>query len=325
VRDAVALPEFYRPVPPPDLPYIRWYDRRFDWAYVAPAVPIPPTSPMLVPVEWDGLSLNTGDDPVTGLCLVIENVQGWLDSPPLEGHDTARAIADGSAWGPKTLGARTVILTGSAAGPRDQLGAIRDQLAARAAARLPAPLAITDGGLDRTLVASVRGGTEAFRHTPLGSSGFRYQVSLTAADPAIYAAEWQQVKLSPGGGDATGRAYQRAYTWQYASSSVPNSAQLANDGNFPAVVYALYRGDLDTSELRDEAGGLINFAALDQGMEVLVESDTLSAIGAGGITRASYVLPGSIPMSLPPASSSRWHLYSAGYGEVTLAWRSAWV
>ena len=44
----------------------------------------------LVPVEWDGLSLNTGDQGDGGLCSVIENVEGWVDSPPLNGNDAAR-------------------------------------------------------------------------------------------------------------------------------------------------------------------------------------------------------------------------------------------
>ena len=69
--------------------------------------------------------------------MVVENVTGWLDSPPLNGNDAARVISDGAAWGPKTLGARIVTISGVAMGPRDQLGAFRDQLGARAAPASP--------------------------------------------------------------------------------------------------------------------------------------------------------------------------------------------
>ena len=52
-------------------------------------------------------------------------------------------LADGVAWGAKTLGARVITLSGAAQGPPDQLAALRDQLAMRAASRYPAPLSIT--------------------------------------------------------------------------------------------------------------------------------------------------------------------------------------
>jgi hypothetical protein len=305
-------------------PFARAYDRAFDWAYVTGAEVPPPADGGLVPVYWDGLDLNTGEQD-SGLFSIIENVDGWLDSPPLDGHDAARQVADGAAWGQKTLGARVVTLTGAAAGPRDLLGGLRDQLAVRAANRQPADLTITDSGVGRALTASVRAGAEAFRHSWLGSTGFRWQVTLTAADPALYAAQWQQAILSNGPGVATGRAYAKAYGWQYAAASLPNAAQLANDGNWPAPVYALYDGDLTQSTLTDEGGNAIKVAALAAGMEILIATDTLSAVAAGGLSRASYVLPGSVPMLLPAQAVAMWHLFGTGLGQISLAWRSAWV
>lgn len=307
------------------MPLVRGYDRDFDWIYGPNVAPVPPAAPGLVPVSWDGLALNTGDQD-SGLCSVIENVEGWVDSPPLNGHDTELVLADGAGWGVKTLGPRIITLSGAAVGPRPLLTQLHDQLASRAAARQPADLTITGAaGGGRDMSASVRAGTEQYRQTWLSPTAFRWQVTLTASDPALYEAQWQQAVLSNGPGGTTGRAYQRRYQWQYAASYLPNSTLLTNTGNWPAPVYALYHGDLDPSQLSDDQGGVINLAAITADQEILVYTATLAAIAAGGLSRASYVLPGSVPMMIAPGSTARWHLYGAGYGSVTLAWRSAWV
>jgi len=306
------------------MPLVRPYDRDFDWVYGSAADPVPPTPPGLVAVMWDGVALNTGDQD-SGLCSIIENVDGWLDSPPLEGHDTEMVLADGAGWGIKTLGPRVITLAGCAIGTRDVLAPFRDQLARRAAARQPADLTIVDaagGGL--ALTASVRGGSDQLKLTWLGPYAFRWQVVLTAADPALYG-DWQQASVSNGPGGATGRPYKRKYQWQYASSFLPNSALLVNDGNWPAPVYALYQGDLNQSQLSDGVGGSINLAAINAQEQVLVYTATLAAITSGGLSRASYILPGSVPMLVAPGTTARWDLYGAGAGSVSLAWRSAWV
>jgi hypothetical protein len=278
----------------------------------------------LVPVIWDGLWLNTGDQD-SGLWLVVERVTGWLDSPPIDGNDVERVISDGAAWGPKVLRQRMITITGVAAGPRDELGKLRDQLAARSANREPVLLAVGDFDLQRVLTADVRAGTELFRYTPLGSGGFRYQVALTAADPALYAGTWQSGTLTNVTEGTTGRDYPKEYNWQYASPYIANAATLRNEGNYDAPVYALYEGPLSESAITDNRSGIIRIAALDAGMQILVSTASLVAEAAGGLSRASYILPGSRPMMIPPASSSRWFLRSAGQGSIALAWRSTWV
>jgi hypothetical protein len=298
----------------------RGYDRDFDWTYQVP--PREPSRPP-IPVVWDNLWLNTGDQD-NGTCLVVENITGWLDSPPVEGNDVARVISDGSAWGPKVMRSRSIVITGVVAGPRYELGRLRDQLAARAANREPVLLAVGDFDLGRVLTADVRAGTDAYRHTPLGSGGFRYQVTLTAADPALYHGTWQTATLS-NVTEGTGREYPKEYGWHYASPYVANSAMLRNDGNADAPVYALYEGQLTESALSDNRSGIIRIAPLDDRVQILVSTAALTAEAEGGLSRASYILPGSRPMVVPPGSSSRWFLRAAGLGSITLAWRSTWV
>jgi hypothetical protein len=322
---AIAIPRFGPPVGQPGYsPPLRWYDLKFDRFYETTIAPVPPPGANLVPVMWDGLALNGGDDPNTGLFAIIENVDGWNGSPPLDGHDAARGLADGSAWGPKVLSARVITLTGAVVGPDDQLGVFRDQLAMRAANRQPADLTITDAS-GRSLTASCRADTGQLSHAYIGLQAFRYQVALTAADPLLYDPTWQQAIVTPATSAATGRPYQRTYGWQYAAQSIGNAAELVNAGNADAVVYLLFDGDLASPEISDDAGSQISLSDIAAGMEILVESDTLSAVAAGGVSRASYVLPGSVPMVIPAQSSATWHLYATGAGFVTLQWRSAWA
>jgi hypothetical protein len=303
----------------------RGYDRAFDWAYAGPEPPQPIAPPGLLPIHWDGLPLNTGDQP-GGLCLVVENIEGWLDSPPLDGHDAQRSIADGAAWGPKTLGPREITLTGIAAGPRDQLIRLRNQLGSRAAAREPAELAVYDRGSGRVLVCDVRAGSERLRVTTVGLGAFRYQVVLTAADPVLYDAQWHiEVLVNFNEDSATGRDYAKDYSWSYASPTVPNTALLAQAGNTPAPVFALYRGDLSQSRLTN-TGAIIHLSPVPDAVEILVATASLTAEAIGGLSRSSFILPGSTPMWVPPAGrGDLWHLYATGAGTVTLAWRSAWI
>ncbi len=302
---------------------LRWYDRAFNWIYQVPASP--PADPGLIGIVWDGLPLNPGDQP-NGLLAIVENVEGWCDGPAADGHDTALAVADGSAWGPKTLNARTIVISGAAAGPRPLLAGLRDQLAMRAANRQPADLSITNANGDgRTLTASTRADADALSVTWLGPTAYRYQATLTAADPLLYEDAWQQAVLYPGGPSGSGREYQRLYAWSYQGIDTPNSVMVTNGGNAPAPVWALFEGDLTAPELRDQAGNTITLADVGAGMRLVVETDNLSAWTEGGATRAYYVQPGSVPLLIPPQSSVRWYLYSAGSGQVTLAWRSAWT
>jgi hypothetical protein len=387
-----APPEFPRPAP--RYAARRGSPREFDWIYPAedPAPPLPPSAGgpggpglILIPINWAGLPINTGDQP-NGLFTCVEDVTGWLDSPPLDGHDADRALSDGSAWGPKVLGAREITITGVAIGPRPLLGQLRDDLAARAADREPADLAITDGGLERTLVASVRAGTGLYRQTWITPTAFRWTVTVHANDPLLYEQAWQEAVLVTTTAGDTGRTYNpwyswdgtqsggwwparddgqpgpgpdwvpppeppgwdpevdgtwdpqppappkdpnaaetRAYpNWRYAAPWTPNTAVLTNNGNTDAPVYALYEGDLTPSQLTDDLGGIIRMDAIPTSMQIMVATGTLTAEAIGGLGRASFILPGSAAMMLPPGTT-RWHLYGAGYGRVTLAWRSAWV
>jgi hypothetical protein len=257
------------------------------------------------------------------LTAIVENVDGWYSSPVVEGRDAALVLADGAAWGPKTMQAREVVVTGAIAGPADRLANWRDDLAARAVARVPADLTIIDRYARRTLTATVRCGTDQFRHTFIaGNAAFRYQLTLTAADPRLYDG-WQSATLLTGGGGGTGRVYPRTYPWRYGSPYTPNSAWLANAGNVDAPAIARYDGQLTDSRLTD-GQNVIYMAPLDPGEQIWVATESLDAQAAGGAPRASYVLPGSRPLMIP-RGGARWFLYAAGAGSVTISWRSAWA
>jgi hypothetical protein len=278
----------------------------------------------LLPVIWDGLALNTGGpDPATGLILVVEDIAGWKDSPPLNGNDIDRALSDGSAYGPKLLQARQVIIQGAvitADDPAD-LPPFRDKLAGKAAARQPAVLQVGDLA-GRTLTATVRADSDAFKWTFLSQTAFRWQVTLMAADPRLYDAAVQSVKLSNAAG-GSGWTYSRVYPRSYGASA-PNSAVLANGGNAAAPVTALYTGDLAAGNRLTDGTNSIFLAALAAGEQVYVQTDRLVAYAPGGASRQSYILPGSAPMSVPPGGAT-WTLLGTGGGNVQLAWQGAWT
>ena len=305
----------------------RAYNRLFDWQYAAaPTGGVPGGAQPSIPVAWGGVPLNIGDLD-SGLCMIVENIDGWLDSPPLEGNDVARAVADGAAWGPKVLSARAITVTGVCLGPRDQVRGARDALGSLAAARLPMDFTVADPVLDTSLTASTRADSDALKLTPLADEGFRYQVTLTAADPLLYG-DWQQVILAPGSGAATGRLYGKSYAWSYGASSIPTSGTLANEGNVDAPAIALYQGDLASPDLVDDDGNAIYLNDVGAGMEIQVDTARLQAIAAGGLSRAAYIMPNSVPMLVPAQSEIGWHLGSSsatGAGQVVVVWRSAWA
>jgi hypothetical protein len=253
---------------------------------------------------------------------IVESVVGWYSTPPADGHDITRALADGKAWGPKTLDGRTITITGAAAGPRADLMDLRDRLAVRATARAPAPLVVPDPDMG-TLTADVRSDSESFSHEWIaGRAAFRWQVSLTAADQRLYG-DWREVTLTTTTDAPTGRKYPRSYPWRYAASDLGNQARLDNPGSAAAPVFALFSGRLQNAIISDGVRS-ISLNELLWGVQILVNTETLAATAYGGATRASYVRPISQPMTLPPRSVSTWTLYGTQGGTVTLGWRPAW-
>jgi len=306
-----------------DLTFNRVYEGRRPGPDERPPRPEPVG---LVPVRWHGLNLSPGwvDDRFTA---IVENVTGWYDTPTLNGRDTERALADGGNWGFKTIEQREITVTGAAAGPRAQLMNWRDQLAGLAAEREPLEFAITDPWLGVTHTSMVRAGTDRFKFVFIADGeAFRWEVTLTAADPLLYDQEWRQAILTTTTAPEAGRVYPRQYPdWVYGDPHPPGSAAyIRNDGNAPAPVYAEYVGDLSESRLDEGGPRAIILAALGAGVTILVPTGTLAAQAPGGAARQAFVLPGSRPLVIPPFSTARWHLYAQGSGEVVLNWRSAW-
>jgi hypothetical protein len=160
------------------------------------------TSP---PVTWDGLALNPLTERSDGVLCLIEDVAGWYDSPDYTGNDVALVLADGAVRGPKTAAARTVVLTGAAAGPPGALALFRDQLVMRAASLYPADLVIPDAA-GRSMTARVRCDSDGLKHTFAGPFMFSFQVTLTAVDPRLYGAQ-SSVTLSNFATGSTGWTY----------------------------------------------------------------------------------------------------------------------
>jgi len=296
-------------------------------------VPLFIPAPTLLPVVWDGLSLNDGERG-DGLCTVVTDVSGWYGSPPLAGNDLARQLTDGSIFGFKTVGARVIAITGAAiaddADDRAVINTFARDLAARAVNPQPADLVIAEdeGAGDGSVVllsASVRADSDQLAVTWNGRLYFAYQVVLTAADPRLYEASWQSLTVTPAAsGGQTGRLYPFHPPRLYASADVPNAARLVNDGSAPAPVLVHYYGDLSESRLTDGIN-TIHLAPLSAGQEIIVNSETLNAATPGGVSRASYLMAGTTALLIPPESDVQWSLYGTGGGHVTLSWRGVYA
>lgn len=331
----------------PQQPGVRSYNLTFNRRWPAPLPPVPP-GPLppgpgaLVPVIWDGYPLQEWNPrPAEGdwFTGVVETVTGWYASPPLNGHNIERALGDGAVLGTKRLGPRVVTINGAAVGPRDRLMDFRDHLAYLSGLRYPTELIIGDPWLGTALTTMVRADTDSFTHVFLaGNRAFRYTVSLTATDPLLYDTRWQQVTLTTRTAADAGRVYDRIYWnprddpppdplngWVYGNPYPAGSAgYLSNAGNADAPVYAAYEGDLAESRLTDETRSIL-MDDIGAGVSMLVATASLAVEAPGGPSRAQWLLPGSRPMTIPPFSTARWHLYSVGSGQVTLSWRSAWL
>jgi hypothetical protein len=277
---------------------------------------------MLIPVQWDGNDLNVVDDG-NGCQRMVTTLDGWDGAPDVVPGDEDRVLMDGAVLGPKVLKAREVVITGAAIGSRGGLVAYRNLLAQLTVGLSPADLTVTDPYLGGTLTASVRaitGLTQAWK----SNAYFTFQVTVRSGDPRKYEAAWRQATLSLGG-TGPGRAYPRHYAtgWAYGGQ-LPGQAQLTNAGNAAAPVYALYTGPLSDTRLASGTD-FIHIAALQAGEQLTVDTSTLMAYAPGGATRAGYVLPGSVPMLVPPASAPVWSIQGTGTGSVQLNWRSAYT
>ena len=283
----------------------------------------------LPPVNWDGLDLDPGESSDGETTIVVEGVDGWYDSPPLDGGNLDRALSDGAVYGPKVRGARVIAITGVViADDPAERAAMRDQLAARAAALDPAGLTIGDAS-GQVLTATVRADTDAFKHAFIAPNAFRWTVTLTAADPRLYDAAWSTVTMS----NLTGHegwtynpaaAYTRRYPRVYGSPTLPSTAQLDNPGNVAAPVMALFTGPLSAGLRLTDGTSSILIAALNAGEQIWVETEKLAAVAPGGANRASYILPGSQSLTVPPGGAT-WSLFGTGAGSVALYWRGAWA
>jgi len=279
----------------------------------------------LIPVQWAGTNWNQGDMG-NGAATYITDVNGWDDTPALDGNDLALALTDGVLPGAKTISQREVTLSGTVAGARVPVLALARQLAQLASSRVAAALVIgvinETGSTYTALTAQVRADTNALSIAWLSRYGFTWQVTLTAPDPLLYSSVINAVTLTAPAA-ATGRVYAKSYGWQYPSQSVSNEAQLPNQGTAAAPVIATYTGPLTTPQLSDGVNS-ITLKTLAAGEIVTVNTLTLVATAPGGATRASYVQPGSVPMTIPGLSAPSWSLYTTGTGSVKLTWQSAW-
>lgn len=257
------------------------------------------------------------------LDLIVTNVDGWYDTPDITTNDVERVLADGSIYGPKTVRGREIVITGWAIGQREPLMLFRAALAQILVLHTPTELQVSDPWLGRSLSAQVRG-AGPLKWEPFGNGAFRYEATFFAADSRIYDTVWSTDEISLAGGVPSGRAYPRTFQWSYPGKLPAGTALLSNPGNVSTAVEVLYTGPLSESRLTDGTSS-IRIAAIPDGVQLLVSSDTLTAQAPGGASRASFVLPGSQPLMLRASGNATWALIGTGSGSLKLYYRGAYA
>lgn len=280
------------------------------------------TDRLFAQVTWAGLELMITDD--AELSAVVTNLDGWYGTPDVNTNDVERTLGDGTLYGPKTAKGKEITISGVVVGERNRMMEFRSLLAQRAAAVLPSDLLVNDPWIDRATSAVVRASTAMSYATMGGAQGFRYEVTVTAADPHRYSLDWSREVITLAGQPDTGRIYPRSYTWHYRGTDVPGIALLTNLGDLPAPVQAVYEGPLSETFLTD-GHNTIHLAPVADGVQILVSTATLTAQAPGGAPRGSYLLPGSSPLLVPPETTVAWRLAGTGTGTVTLWWRSTYA
>lgn len=284
-----------------------------------------------IPANFGHAAIDAGD---TGLLIITTNAATTATVADSKGNAWQRvALSTGqgvqqhvfTAPSAKALAAADTItiattetVTGSAAayGLKGLGGFLA---AATAAGNSPAPRAVLGVPVQTANVIALSSAVVPFTASPAGWA----RIGANSGNGTWSVLDWSALTA----GDAAWAALPatRAYTRKYAQAAIPNQATLTNIGNVPAPVQALYTGNLSQSRLMDgSTGRLINVAALADQMQIIVDTGTLGAWAEGAQTRASYILPGSQQLFIPPRGSVPWSLYAAGAGSVLLQWRPAW-
>jgi hypothetical protein len=289
--------------------------------------PYPRPADQLLPGFMLGSWVTNGLD-ADGTLWVLEGCDGWDDSPDTRINFPDRVGADGAVDQPGYYSARVVVLSGAAVAlDRTRCQRAKDTLHQVARSlRSTATLIGTDVAGQRQAVVKR---SDAVKITALGATSFRYQLTLTAPDPLLYAALEQSASASlintsgVTGGDWK---FPMSFPYGFAGTGVTAGQMTAqNNGSSPTYPRFRVTGPGTGLTLASRGRALV-ITTLAAGQYLDLDAAQHSALLMGTQPRRDLLTPTSQWFTLQPGSNSV-SFYAAAYSTatVTMTWRSAWL
>lgn len=287
------------------------------------------STPLTTPT-WglDGWAGNVLDD--AGVAWVVEEVDGWDDSPPVRLEATEREQDDGAYDADTFYGARLLTLTGRADAPDKATMQAAKRRLAQVCADLRAGLkALSCDEADRTRYAYVRRAADV-KVKDQGARMFSWQLQLLAPDPRKYgaAATVATGLANVAGGGAT---FPMAMPLIFAGAAGATGAiVVTNAGAYASRPTFRILGPVTDPVLENlTTGQRLRFAGLSLGAGdyLDVDTDARSAVLNGSASRRGTVASDSEWWSLAPGDNQVRFLAAAytAAAQLQVTYRPAWV
>jgi hypothetical protein len=274
----------------------------------------------------DWLATNLDAD---GTLWVLENADGWDDTPGVRLDLPSRPGADGAFDAPGRYDVREITLTGYAvATDRSALQRAKATFTGLAS-DLVKGATLTMNRIDGSYQCTVKR-YDQWKVAALGPFGFAYSMVLVAADPTIYSAELNTVvtqlsNVHP----ITGGPWLFPMRFNYGFTGViggQGAIQVENDGNAPTYpTYTVYGPGTLLTIADPITGRSLVLSSLGASDFVVLDSFNRQVLYMGTTPRRDMLASGSQWWSIPPGTDVL-RFYASQYtsASVTTTWRSAW-
>lgn len=279
---------------------------------------------------WAAGGTFTGSVDANGTAWWITGVKGWRDRPAPRTADTDRQADHGSFDAPSYLPARIISVEGFAEATTETLGYLSADIMASVCSDTAVlyPLVVTEPGRPNRR-CNVRLSAETLVGEPYGASNgtFDWSLQLRAPDPRRYADAETDIVLTLPTGAGTGLIPPLTPPILIPSGVATNVATAVNDGTFATRPVVSFFGPVTNPAIANLTTARTLAFNLDilAGDTVTVDFDAKSVLLNGEVSRAYAIAPGSAWFDLQPGNNDIQYAASAGTGQATITYRSAWI
>jgi hypothetical protein len=276
--------------------------------------------------EFTFKGLSVGSDPR----LQLVGLEGVHDTPDVRSSDSDRARAHGQWAGVDLLGGRAITATVQVAAVHSDPVWAQLQSVFVAASGDESPLSVVLPGFagGATVQADVR-----VRRCSIPVDVERYQFSVPqmvvewwATDPRWYAESATVVSTSVGGGSGAGMEFDAGFDLSFGEAAPSGVVNVTNTGTFPAPWTLEVSGSVTNLRIENvTTGATLRFTGTPAAGQTLVVDSYSRQVTLGGVSRYSWLDPGSRWFDLAPGVTQLRVASSSGSGVGTLTFRSAWI